>query len=74
MQTVVRGSNFGSFALFRLTLPKHASLITTDFLAMIYKNEQSSFAYLCRGLTRLENDSFDMKVTHYSNDVILAQL
>ena len=74
MQTVVRGSIFGSSTLFRLTLTKHASLITTDFLAMIYKNEQPSFAYLCRGLTRLENDSFDMQGTHYSNDGILAQL
>ena len=35
---------------------KNASLIISDFLAMIYKNEQPRTAYLCKGLARLEND------------------
>ena len=35
---------------------KNASLIITDFLAMIYKNEQPHTASLCRGWTMLEND------------------
>ena len=35
---------------------QNASLITADFLAMVYKNEQSLTAYLCRGWARLEND------------------
>ena len=35
---------------------KNASLIITDFLAMIYKNEQPRTASLCRGWGMLEND------------------
>ena len=39
-----------------LTSTKNASLIITDFLAMIYKNEQPRTASLCRGWAMLEND------------------
>ena len=39
-----------------LTSTKNASLIITDFLAMIYKNEQPRTAILCRGWAMLEND------------------
>ena len=35
---------------------KNASLIITDFLAMVYKNEQPHTACLCRGWAKLEND------------------
>ena len=36
-----------------LTSTKNASLIITDFLAMIYKNEQPHTASLCRGWAML---------------------
>ena len=39
-----------------LTSTKNASLIITDFLAMIYKNEQPRTASLCRGWAMLENE------------------
>ena len=39
-----------------LTSIKNASLIITDVLAMIYKNEQPRTAFLCRGWEMLEND------------------
>ena len=39
-----------------LTSTKKASLIITDFLAMIYKNEQPRTASLWRGWAMLEND------------------
>ena len=39
-----------------LTSTINASLIITDFLAMIYKNEQSHTASLCRGWAMLEID------------------
>ena len=39
-----------------LTSTKDASLIITDFLAMICKNEQPRTGYLCRGLAMLKND------------------
>ena len=39
-----------------LTSTKNASLIMTDFVAMMYKNEQSRTASLCRGWAMLEND------------------
>ena len=39
-----------------LTSTKSASLIITDFLAMIYKNEQPRNASLCRGWAMLDND------------------
>ena len=39
-----------------LTSTKNASLIITDFLAMIKENEQRLTAYSCRGWTMLEND------------------
>ena len=39
-----------------LTSTKNASLIITDFLAMIYKNEKPRTASLCRGWAMLEND------------------
>ena len=39
-----------------LTSTKNASLIITDFLAMIHKNEQPRTASLCRGWAMLEND------------------
>ena len=39
-----------------LTSTKNASLVITDFLAMIYKNEQPRTATLCRGWAMLEND------------------
>ena len=39
-----------------LTSTKNASLIITDFLAMVYKNEQPRTASLCRGWAMLEND------------------
>ena len=39
-----------------LTSIKNASLIITDFLAMIFKNEQPRTASLCRGWAMLEND------------------
>ena len=39
-----------------LTSTKNASLIITDFLAMIYKNEQPPTASLWRGRAMLEND------------------
>ena len=42
-----------------LTSTKNASLIITDFLVMIYKNEQPRTASLCRGWEMLEND-FDL--------------
>ena len=41
---------------FILTSTKNASLIITDFLAIIYKTEQSRTASLCRGYAMLEND------------------
>ena len=37
---------------------KNASLIISDFLAMLYKNEQPRKAYLCKCWTRLENDIY----------------
>ena len=37
------------FARYILTSTKNASLIITDFLAMVYKNEQPRSASLCRG-------------------------
>ena len=43
-------------AVFILTSTKNASLIITDFLAMIYKNEQPPTASLCRGWAMLKND------------------
>ena len=43
-----------------LTSTKNASLIITDFLAMVYKNEQSRNASLYRGWAMLEND-FNLK-------------
>ena len=39
-----------------LTSTKNASLIITDFLAMIKENEQRRTASLCRGWAMLEND------------------
>ena len=39
-----------------LASTKNASLIITDFLAMIYKNEQPRTASLCRGWAMLDND------------------
>ena len=39
-----------------LTSTKNASLIITDFLAMIHKNEQPHTASLCRGWVMFEND------------------
>ena len=39
-----------------LTSTKNASLIVTDFLAMIDENEQPRTASLCRGWAMLEND------------------
>ena len=39
-----------------LTSTKNASLIITDFLAMIYKHEEPRTASLCRGWAMLEND------------------
>ena len=42
--------------LYILTSAKNASLIITDVLAMIYKNEQPRTASLCRGWAMLEND------------------
>ena len=39
-----------------LTSTKNASLIITDFLAMIKENEQLRTASLCRGWAMLEND------------------
>ena len=39
-----------------LTSTKNASLIITDFLAMIYKNEQPRTASLCRGWAIVEID------------------
>ena len=39
-----------------LTSTKNASLIITDFSAMIYKNEQPRTASLCKGWAILEND------------------
>ena len=39
-----------------LTSTKNASLIITNFLAMLYKNEQPRTASLCRGWAMLEND------------------
>ena len=39
-----------------LTSTKKASLIITDFLAMIYKSEQPRTASLCRGWAIFEND------------------
>ena len=39
-----------------VTSTKNASLIITDFLAMIYKNEQPRAASLCRGWAMFEND------------------
>ena len=57
-----------------LTSTKNASLIITDFSAMIYKNEQPRTASLCRGWPILKNDfNFDMQETRYSDDVIQAQ-
>ena len=38
-----------------LTSTKNASLLITDFFAMIYKNEQPRTASLCRGWAMLEN-------------------
>ena len=35
---------------------KNASLIITDFLAMVYKNEHPRTASLCRGCAMLKND------------------
>ena len=39
-----------------LTSTKNASLIITEFLAMVYKNEKPRTASLCRGRAMLEND------------------
>ena len=39
-----------------LTLTKNASLLSTDFLAMIYKNEQPRTTFLCRACSMLESD------------------
>ena len=39
-----------------LTSTKNASLIITDFLAMIIENAQRHTASLCRGWAMLEND------------------
>ena len=41
-----------------LTSTKNASLFITDFLAMIYKNEQPRYASLCRGWAMFENDFY----------------
>ena len=38
---------------------KNASLIITEFSAMVYKSEQPRTAYLCRDWARLEN-GFDL--------------
>ena len=43
-------------ALYILTSTKNASLIITDFLAMIKENEQRRTDSLCRGWAMLEND------------------
>ena len=47
---------FNPITVYILTSTKNASLIITDFLAMIYKNEQPHTASLCRGWMTLEND------------------
>ena len=44
------------FLIYILTSTKNASLIITDFLAMIYKNEQPCTVSVCRGWAMLEND------------------
>ena len=49
----IKNSNY--LILYILTSTKNASLIITDFLAMVYKNEQPRTASLCRGWTMLEN-------------------
>ena len=47
---------FHTVTLNILTPTKNASLIITDFLAMVYRNEQLRTASLCRGWTMLVND------------------
>ena len=59
-------------SIYILKSTKNALLIITDFLAMIYKNEQPRFTSLIRGRTMLENDLIYIHVTRYSNDVIQA--
>ena len=48
--------NHKSVEIYILTSTKNASLIITDFIAMIYKNKQPRTASLCRGWAMLEND------------------
>ena len=57
-----------------LTSTKNASLIITDFLAMVYKNEEPRTASLFRGWAMLEYDfNLISGDARYSNDVIQAQ-
>ena len=53
---ILNKSENSTLQLSILTSTKNTSLIITDFLAMIYKNEQSRTASLCRGWAMLEND------------------
>ena len=52
------GGHFGQVTLnkYILTSAKNASLIITDFLAVIKENEQRRTASLCRGWAMLETD------------------
>ena len=66
-QYLIMESNYGLYSVFSLfneimnkryilTSTKNASLIITDFLAMIKENEQRRTDSLCRGWAMLEND------------------
>ena len=54
--SVIFSENKESKLYYILTLTKNASLIITDFLAIIYKNDQPRTASLCRGWAIWEND------------------
>ena len=47
---------YKDFHVYILKSTKNASLLITDFLAMMYKNEQPRTRYLCRGWAMLVND------------------